>query len=68
MKNLFYCLNCDIEFQTPKWNGSMVVCPNCESLRWYDIEEEKEEHVMKKNLLFRMNIIKGGRNEKSYFR
>ena len=48
MKPLFYCLECDHEFESAAWNGDAAVCPECGSTRWYDIEEEREEKVMKR--------------------
>lgn len=47
MTNLFYCLDCDHQFESPVWNGSNAVCPKCESTKWYDIEEETEQEQMK---------------------
>ncbi len=47
MKPTFYCLCCDTQFQNPIWNGLSACCPNCNSTRWYDIQEEEEERYMK---------------------
>ena len=43
MKKLFYCIDCNKEFHNAKWDGSMAVCPRCDSTRWYDITKEKKE-------------------------
>jgi len=39
-RKIFYCVDCNNEFNNVKWNGNETVCPRCDSRRYYDITEE----------------------------